>query len=74
MSFAAALILAASAAFTPAPAMPGAGSGAQVASAQARATIVKAVVVRQATGLQEDRDGPVPQISRQGRSVLIEFQ
>jgi hypothetical protein len=73
MSIAAALILAASTASAPVPEGPGAG-GVQLASAPARATIVRAVVVRQASGLQVDRDGPTPQISRSGRTVLVEFQ
>ena len=73
MSFAAALILAASTAIAQVPEAP-LGAGVQLASAQARATIVKAVIVRQASGLQEDRDGPVPQFNRRGRTVLVEFQ
>jgi hypothetical protein len=50
------------------------GRGVQVASAQARATIVRAVAVRQASGLQRDDDAPAPQITRRGRTVLVEFQ
>lgn len=46
----------------------------QVVTAEARATIVRAVVVRQASGVQEDRDGPAPQISRRGGTILVEFQ
>lgn len=73
MSLAAALILAAATAAVPAPEATS-GRGAQLASAQARATIVSAVIVRQASGLQESRDMPRPQISRRGRTVLVEFQ
>ena len=72
MSIAAAMILAAST--SPASAVPGEGLGAQVASAQATATIVGAVVVRQASGLRQDRDRPKPQVSRHGRTVLFEFE
>ena len=79
MSFAAAFILAASTALLPAPALPSKGSraqmqGAQVASAQASATILGAAVVRQASGPQPDPNGPAPQISRRGRTVQVEFQ
>ena len=74
MNLAAALILAAATASAPPPAEPGAGSGVQVATAQARATIVTAVVVRQSTGLRDDGDGPVPRITRRGQAILVEFQ
>ena len=74
MSLAAALILAAATASAPPPEAPNGGSGAQIASAQARATIVEAVIVRQASGLQQGRDAPTPQISRRGRTILVEFQ
>ena len=71
MSFAAALILAAATASAP---PPEGGSGAQFATAQARATIVKAAVVRQASGWQQGRDAPTPQIIRRGPTVLVEFE
>ena len=74
MSFATALILAAATASTPALGAPAAGSGAQLVSAQARATIVEAVIIRQASGLQADREGLAAGISRRGRTILVEFQ
>ena len=74
MSFAAALILAAATATAPPPAAPERGSGVQLATGQVRATIVRPVIVRQSSGVQEDRDGPAPHISRRGQTVLIEFQ
>jgi hypothetical protein len=74
MSFAAALILAAATA-SAAPPMPlGGDAGVQLASAQARAAIVEVAMVRQASGLNQDRDGPAPQISRRGGTVLFEFE
>jgi hypothetical protein len=69
MSFAAALILAAATASAPPPA-----PGVQLASAEARATIVKPAVVRQASGVQHDPDGPVPQVTRRGPTILVEFE
>ena len=51
-----------------------ASQGAQVESARVQAEIVRAVIVRQASGLQPDRDAPAPQITRRGRTVLVEFQ
>ena len=74
MSLAAALILAAATASASPPEAPGGGSGVQLATAQVRATIVKAVVVRQASGIEQDRDAPTPQISRRGQTVLVEFE
>jgi ABC-type proline/glycine betaine transport system substrate-binding protein len=75
MSFAAALILAAAmAASAAAPAPPVGDAGVQLASAQARAAIVQAAMVRQDSGLEEDPDAPTPQISRRGITVLIEFE
>ena len=73
-SLAALLIAAAATVSAPAPAPPQGGSGVQVAGAQARATIVSAVAVRQASGLEPKADAPVPQITRRGTSVLVEFQ
>ena len=72
MSIAAALILAAATASAPPPAAH--GGGVQLASAQARAAIVEVAMVRQDSGLDQDRDGPAPQISRRGRTVLFEFE
>jgi hypothetical protein len=74
MSSLAALLIAAATVSAPAPAAPQDASGVQVASAQARATIVSAVAVRQASGLEPKADAPVPQITRRGTSVLVEFQ
>ncbi len=71
MSLATALILAAATATAPAPE---GGSGVQLATAQARATIVKAVVVRQASGVEQDDEAPARQITRRGATILIEFQ
>ena len=73
-AFAALLIAAAATAAAPAPAPPSGGSGVQVVSAQVRATIVKAVAVRQSSGLEQQADVPVPQITRRGTTVLVEFQ
>ena len=53
---------------------PSEGRGAQVETAQVRAEIVHPVIVRQASGWQEDRDAPRPQITRRGRTILVEFQ
>ena len=72
MSIAAALILAAATASPPPPAAQ--GSGVRLASVEVRATIVKAAVVRQASGWQRDDDAPTPQITRRGPTVLVEFQ
>jgi hypothetical protein len=50
------------------------GRGVQIASAQVQVEIVRPAIVRQASGLEVDRDGPAPQISRRGRTILVEFQ
>jgi hypothetical protein len=71
MSLAAALVLAAATATAPPPAPSG---GVQLATAEARATIVKPAVVRQASGLQQDPDAPVPQLTRRGPTILVEFE
>ena len=73
-TFAALLIAAAATVAAQAPAAPQGSSGVQVASAQARATIVSAVVVRQASGLEPQADAPAAQITRRGTRVLVEFQ
>lgn len=67
----AALILALAA---PAASPPEPGSGAQLASAQVQVMIVKAAIVRQATGLEQVRDAPAPQITRRDGAVLVEYQ
>ena len=72
MSFAAALILAAATASAPPPAAQ--GGGVQFASVEARATIVQSALVRQGSGWQRNRNGPTPQITRRGPTVLVEFQ
>jgi hypothetical protein len=51
-----------------------AGRGVQLAGAQVEARIVRPAIVRQASGLQRDEDGPIPQLSRRGRTVLVEFE
>jgi hypothetical protein len=48
--------------------------GVQLASAQVRAAIVRPAIVRQASGLEQGDEAPVPQISRRGRTILIEFE
>ena len=73
MSIAAALILAAAMASAPPPAAQ--GGGVQLASVEvARDDRQGGCVVRQASGWQQDRDAPAPQIARRGPTVLIEFQ
>ena len=74
MTSIAALVLAAAAAL-------GAGGdraeprGVQSAVAQVQARILQPAIVRQATGPdQADRRAPAPQISRRGRTVLVEYQ
>lgn len=71
MSLSAALVLAATAA---APAQHAAPSHPLVL-ATARAEIVPAAIVRQASGLQPGSEtAPRPQVSRRGRTILVEFQ
>ena len=67
------LILAAAAGLAQAP--PPASGGVQIAGAEARATIVRAAIVRQKDGLQAgDEDAPRPQLTRRGAQILIEFE
>jgi hypothetical protein len=66
-----ALVLAAAAAAG--GASPG-GRGVEVISAQVHVEIVRPAIVRQASGLEPQRDAPAPQISRRGRTILVEFQ
>jgi len=54
-------------------AQPG-GQGVQIVTTQVQVEIVRPAIVRQDTGLEERRDAPSAQISRRGRTVLIEFQ
>jgi hypothetical protein len=48
--------------------------GAEILSAEVRAEIVRPAIVRQASGLEPQRDAPSAQVSRRGRTVLVEFQ
>jgi hypothetical protein len=48
--------------------------GVQLVSADVRAEIVRPAIVRQASGLEERRDAPAAQITRRGRTILVEFQ
>jgi len=52
----------------------GEARGAQLATAQVRAEIVRPAIVRQASGWQESTDAPRPQITRGARTILVEFQ
>jgi hypothetical protein len=71
MSLSAALGLAAAAA---APAQH-AGPAPRVVLATVRAEILPSAAVRQASGFQPGSEtAPRPQISRRGRTVLVEFQ
>jgi hypothetical protein len=54
-------------------ASPG-GQGAEILGAEVRAEIVRPAIVRQASGLEEQRDAPSAQINRRGRTILVEFQ
>ena len=72
MSLSAAFILAAAA-----PAAQGepVAHGVRLAQAQVSATILAPVVVRQDGGLEQaGRDTPRHQLTRQGNTVLVEFQ
>lgn len=47
----------------------------QIASAQVQVRILRPAIVRQTSGPRlEGRDGPAPQISRRGGTVLVEYQ
>ena len=50
------------------------GQGVEILSAEVRAEIVRPAIVRQASGLELQRDAPAPQISRRGEAILVEFQ
>jgi hypothetical protein len=54
-------------------AQPG-GQGVQIVAAQVQVEIVRPAIVRQGSGLEERLDTPSAQISRRGRTVLVEFQ
>ena len=53
---------------------PASGGGVEILTARVQAEIVRPVIVRQQSGLQTDRDAPVPQITHRGRTILVEFQ
>ena len=72
MSLSGAFALAASVA-TAGEASPGA-QGAEILSAEVRAEIVRPAIVRQASGLEQQRDAPSAQLSRRGGTILVEFQ
>ena len=71
MSLFGALVLAAAA--TAGGASPG-GQGVEILSAEVRAEIVRPAIVRQASGLEQQRDAPTAQINRRGGTILVEFQ
>ena len=73
MSFAAALILAATLTSAPAP-QAGPRAGEVLASAQVQVAILQSAIVRQDGGLQQDARAPRPQVSRVGKLVLYEYQ
>ncbi|HEY6816401.1 MAG TPA: hypothetical protein VI168_12740 [Croceibacterium sp.] len=73
MSLSAALILAAAAAVSTANAEP--ARGVRLARASVTATILPSVAVRQAEGpVRSDSAAPQHQLTRRGRTVLVEFQ
>jgi hypothetical protein len=53
---------------------PSGGQGVQIVTAQVQAQIIRPAIVRQLSGLEERRDAPSAQISRRGRTILVEFQ
>jgi hypothetical protein len=50
------------------------GHGAEVLSARVQAEIVRPAIVRQVSGFEQGKDMPVAQITRSGRTILVEFQ
>ena len=73
MSLSAALVLAAAAA-APVQA-PGPSRGVVLVRANVTAQILPAAIVRQASGLeQRGETAPRPQLSRRGRTILVEFE
>lgn len=67
------LILAAAAGVAAGPAVE--RPGPQIASAGARAEILRPAIVRQASGPQQlSRDAPQPRVVRRDGRVLVEFQ
>jgi hypothetical protein len=50
------------------------GHGVEILGAEVRAEIIRPAIVRQASGLEQRRDAPAPQLSRRGPTILVEFQ
>jgi hypothetical protein len=73
-SFAALIIAAAATSVAGSGDAASSGRGVELASAQVQAQILRPAIVRQASGLQHDGNGPTAQISRRGQTVLVEFQ
>lgn len=48
--------------------------GVQLAVANVSARIIQPAIVRQASGVEHDEDGPQPRIRRSGRTILVEYQ
>ena len=48
--------------------------GVQLAAADVSARIIQPAIVRQASGVEHDEDGPQPRIRRSGRTILVEYQ
>ena len=67
-----ATLVAAAAATAGAPQAP--GRGVQLATAEVSARIIRPAIVRQASGVEQDKDGPEPRITRHGRTILVEYQ
>ena len=57
-----------------APAGGDAAQGTQVERVRVSVEIVRPVIVRQASGIEQGRDSHRPQITRRGREVLYEFE
>ena len=73
MSLSAALVLAATAAAPVQDAAP--SRGVVLAEARVTAQILPAAMVRQASGFEPASEtAPRPQLSRRGRTILVEFQ
>jgi hypothetical protein len=73
MSLSAALVLAAAATAPTQSAAP--AHGHVLAEARVSARILRGAIVRQASGFQPgDETAPRPQLSRRGRTILVEFE
>ena len=57
-----------------APASVDAAQGTQVERVRVSVEIVRPVIVRQASGIEQGRDSHRPQVTRRGREVLYEFE